>query len=99
MQTNNERMTSSIPTQLKRAQLLDSTPENPALAHPAAQPLVNALKHLAFQKNPTASAAAIEKQVSDYLSGFASALNAESPEVKARNQQAASKETDWSTFL
>lgn len=93
---NNQRLTAEIPTHIKKAQVLESTAENPVFSHPAAQPLVNSLKQMALARNPGASAAEINKQVSDYLVGFSAALTESSKPAAPAN---APGEQDWSSFL
>jgi len=95
---NNQRVTSSLPTHIKSVQLQDQEDLNPVFAHPAAQPLVASLKKMAMAKDPTASAADINKQIAGFLTGFSQAVVENLPEN--RQQQAAVKagETDWSTW-
>lgn len=96
---NNQRVTGALPTHIKKVQLMDAPADNPVYDHPAVAPLVNTLKQFALAKNPNASAADIQAQISGYLGGLATALHDTSPEVVKQNQQAASKEQDWSSFL
>jgi hypothetical protein len=96
---NNARITDAIPSHIKQAQLRESDNSNPVFDHPAAQPLVQSLKQMALAKDPSASAAEINKTVSDYLNGFASALVDSSPANQAAKVTAAKGETDWSSFL
>lgn len=97
--SNNQRITAQLPTHIKQHQLLDSSPdENPAFQHPAAQPLVQALKKMAFAKDPNAKVEDINKQISGFLSGFATALTEGDPANVKQQQQVAKGETDWSLF-
>lgn len=95
---NNQRITSVIPEHLKRAQLME--PEtDPLMGHAAVQPLVQALKQMAFAKDPSASPAAISKQVGDYLAGLGTAITEASPANQQAKQARASAEPDWSVLL
>lgn len=95
---NNQRVSSAMPQQIKKAQLMDAG-DDPVLSHPAAAPLVNSLKQMALAKNPNATAAEINASVSGYLRGLGAALNETSPEVVAAKKVQAKNETDWSNFL
>lgn len=97
--TNNQRITSSLPTAIKQTQLMDMPTENPILDHPQVQPLVTALRKLAFSNNPTASAAEINKQVASYITGLGAAVAETSPAAVEARTAAKGKETDWSSFL
>ncbi len=97
--TNNQRITNSLPTAIKQTQLMDMPTENPILDHPQVQPLVTALRKLAFSNNPTASAADINKQVASYITGLGAAVAETSPAAVEARATAKSKETDWSSFL
>lgn len=96
--TNNERITSQLPTHIKQVQLRESTEENSVFNHPAAQPLVQSLKQLAFAKDPNASVADINDQISKYLTGFAAAVVDAQPQNVQQRQQTAAAETDWMKY-
>lgn len=68
---------------------------NPALNHPAAQPLVAALEAQFTQKYPTASPTEITKMAQDYLVKFASVANPSSPS----QQQTTPPGEDWEKFF
>lgn len=95
--TNNERFASVLPQHINRAKLMEAD-DNPVFSHPAAQPLVQSLKQMAYAKDPNASPAAISKQVSDYLAGFAAAMTEASPQRQAEVTQAKAGQTDWSKW-
>lgn len=99
--TNNERVTQALPRHIKSVQLMETPNENPVLDHPAVQPLFNALKQMAFAKDPNASPAAVAKEVSGYIAGLGAALFEQSPEqlaVKAAATKTAGTQ-DWSNFM
>lgn len=93
--TNNERVRSTLPRHIKQVQLEQTSSDNPALSHPAAAPLVAALKKAAFSRDPNADPAAVNQQIESYLSTFAAELLNQSPAAVAKNQQAAAGTTDW----
>jgi hypothetical protein len=95
---NNQRITSTMPTHIKKAQLMD-VGDDPVMSHPAVAPLVTSLKQMAFAKNPNASAEEINSQVSGYLRGLGVALQDTSPEAVAAKAKATKGEQDWGLFL
>ena len=67
-----EGMNNRLPTQMKKLQVSDSLREsNPALNHPAAAPIVQALQAQFTTKFPNASATEIRQMATDYLTQFA----------------------------
>lgn len=68
---------------------------NPALNHPAAQPMIQAVKAQLLQKYPQASSAEITRMTNEYVGGFAATFAAK-PEA---TPQSSSKETDWSQYM
>jgi hypothetical protein len=98
MLTNNERMQQALPTQIKSVQLL-SPSDNPVFSHPAAQPLVQSLKQMAFAKDPSADPAEINQQISDYLNSFAAEITGNSSAAIAAKRTDAAKTTNWLEFV
>lgn len=67
-----EGMNNRLPNQMKRLQVSESLREsNPALNHPAAAPIVEALQVQFTTKFPNASATEIRQMATDYLTQFA----------------------------
>lgn len=90
---NNERILQVIPTQIKQAQIDSSVSENPALAHPAAQPFLHLVRSQIQMKNPGMSAADINRQAETVISDFAGAVT--SAPLEPTRQAAANQGTDW----
>lgn len=97
--TNNERVKSTLPTSIKQVQLDQTATINPILQHEAAQPLVAALKKMAFAKDPSANPADVTKQVEALLVGLGTAMAEATPEAETRRSVAKAGEQDWSSFL
>lgn len=93
--TNNERVRSTLPRHIKQVQLDQTSPDNPVLSHPAAAPLVAAMKKAAFSRDPNADPAAVTKAVESLLTDFAAALTENSASAVASKAQAAAGTTDW----
>lgn len=68
---------------------------NPALNHPAAQPIIDAVRQQMIAKFPGASEADIAARATEYVTNFANA--AIPPKQDAVDPKAASQ-TDWSTW-
>lgn len=97
---NNNRVFQALPNKVRDVQLAGLTPENPALSHPAAQPVLNMLRAQVAANNPGMSAVAVNQQVEQFFSTFASALQA--PAAQAAQAAQAAKDPDsydWSTFI
>lgn len=99
VKSNNNRFTSTLPKHIKEVQLSQTETTNPVLSHPAAAPLVSALKTMAFAKNPNMSPAEVTSQVEALLVGLGTAMADATPEAKQKVAAANAGETDWSTFL
>ncbi len=97
--TNNERVKSILPTQIKKVQLSQTATTNPILQHAAAQPLVEALKSMAFAKNPNANPADVTASVEALLIGLGTAAAENTPDALQKKQVAAAGEQDWSSFF
>lgn len=97
--TNNGRMKSALPTHIKQVQLSQTETTNPILQHPAAQPLVSALKSMTSQRDPSLSPNEITARVEALLVGLGTAIADGTPERQQQQKQAAAGEQDWSAFL
>ena len=96
---NNKAVTGHLATSIRRTQLADTPIDNPVLQHPAAQPLVIALRQAAQNRDPNASPAEVAKSVDNLFMGLAEALQATTPAAKAVAATAASNKVDWDKML
>lgn len=88
-----------IPQLLKQHSLSDSLRnKNPALSHPAANPIVKAMEYQLAQKYPDATATDLSKMAEDYLVAFASSISPVKEETIGK-PGAKSNDVDWSNFL
>ena len=95
-----EKFAAQVPGLIKSHQVSDSLrSDNPALSHPAAQPILQALQSQLTQKFPSATVAEIKEMANNYFAAFAtSAVPAKvDPVAEAKAKKDAG--TDWSTFL
>lgn len=72
---------------------------NPALSHPAAAPMVNALKSQFTAKHPTATPNEITAMISSYLDNFAGIAAGKKEEVVDPNAAGKAAETDWDKYF
>ena len=85
---------SRLPGQIKKHQVSDSIREaNPALQHPAAQPIMEALQAQIAAKYPNATVAELRDVASQYLTAFTSAAN------PAKKAVAAQGDENWEKFF
>lgn len=86
-----------LPNQIKRHQVSDTLrTENPALSHPAAQPLIDAVQYQIAQKFPNATAAELRTKAMEYVTNFAQIA---APQRQEQQSSKKTNETDWSAFL
>lgn len=94
---NNQRIQQVLPGKIKEANIAATVPENPALAHPATQPLLQLVRSQLQMKHPEMSAQQITAEAERTLSTFASQIVVPpAAEVKATQQTAG---TDWDTWV
>lgn len=94
---NNARVEQVLPNRIKAIQLETMQSENPALQHPASQPILQLVRAQVQMKNPGMSAADINAQAERALMGFANQLVvAPAQEEATRAQQTAG--TDWDAW-
>lgn len=97
--TGASRINGALPSQIKKVQLSQAESTNPVLQHPAAQPLVDALRNMAFAKNPDANPADVARSVEALLVGLGTAMADSTPAATQARQAKAAGEQDWSQFL
>jgi hypothetical protein len=89
-----EGLDSRLPSQIKKHQVSDSIREsNPALQHPAAAPIMEALQSQFSVKYPNATVNELRDMAGDYLSKFASAA------VPQKKGPAVPVGEDWDKFF
>ena len=95
---NNQRFESVLSDRIRTTQMGFEAPKNPALNHPAAQPVLGAMKATIAQQFPQLSPAQVTQKAEEYFQAMASALTASDPSKPAPKQEAG--DIDWlSTFL
>lgn len=89
------QLTTQLPGMVKGLNLSDSlATTNPILASPAVAPIAEALKTVLLQKNPHATSAEIEQQMTGYFDALAGSLG-----PKPVTKTSGTAEDDWSKFF
>jgi hypothetical protein len=88
-----ESMRTELPQHIKLQSVSDQLgTSNPALAHPAAAPIIGALKQQLTMKFPQASASEIASMANDYMTSFAQTMQ---PKTQAAAQPAEMNWDQW----
>lgn len=88
-----EGLDNRLPSQIKKHQVSDSIREsNPALMHPAAAPIMEALQAQLTVKFPNATVAELRKMSGDYLSNFSQMANPVAPKQVPVSE-------DWDSYF
>lgn len=91
-----EQLLAELPTLIKQQSVTENLrTANPIFSNPAAAPMLNMLQKTLQEKNPTASAADIQKQAQDYLLSFAEVIKPNQPQQQSQTN----KGTDFSDWL
>lgn len=96
---NNGRFDSALGSKFKSFQLDSSAPTNPALKHPALQPMLAAVRSSVAAKNPHLSAVEIAQQAEEYMSVMADALSKAGKGESSEGGAANTGDIDWGKFL
>jgi hypothetical protein len=99
IKTNNDRFKELLPRQIKQVQLDQTQTANPLLQHEAVQPLVTALKQMAFARDPNADPSDVTAKIEQYITGLSTAVAGSTPAAIAAASAKAGEEQDWSAFL
>lgn len=91
------RNDAALPNMVKKFSVNENlVADNPILNSPAVAPLVDALKTVLIQKNPTATSAEIQSQVVDYFSAMGKAFTITPATPK---EKSAKSSEDWATYF
>lgn len=95
---NNGRFDSVLSDKFKSFQLNYQRPENPALQHPAAAPMLEALKATISTKDPTLRPDDVTKRAEEFLNLFAESIVNKGKKSSA-SSDSGTGEIDWSKYL
>lgn len=97
VRTGAERFNGALDSRIKNYQIRSQNSTNEALQHPSVAPMMNAVKMQIAQSNPQLSPEAVQAQAEQYFTQMSEVLLA--PKLKAQEQAARPKETDFSSYL
>ena len=90
----------SLPGMVKSQAFKDGLlSENPALASPAAQPLIQAMQAQFLTKYPNATEQELRGMAKEYLTSFAAVVAPQQPTATKSGQRGIAQETDWEKFF
>lgn len=93
-----EQFLGELPQHIKKQNVSDTLrAENPIFSNPAVQPIISALEAQMAVKYPNASSSELTAMAKQYVSALGTSFAPKPPETQ--QQQNASKDYDWSTFL
>jgi len=93
-----ENFVRQLPALLRKQGLSDSlVAENPALAHPALQPVIQAMQEQFATKYPNATPTELLDLAKNYVAGMGKIFNPAPAPVAAKGSKGS--ETDWSKFI
>ncbi len=96
VQKNNQRMESALPDRIRKTQISQAQPKHPALSHPAAAPMVEALKTQIATANPHLSPDKVAEMSENYFLSFAGDITNHNQQVQNANKPKPPGEVDWS---
>ncbi len=95
LQTNNQRFESALPERIRNTQIGQQAPKHPALNHPAAIPLVNAMKMQIAATNPHLSPEKVVEQAENYVIALSTDVNTHDQQQQVQARQKSNPEPDW----
>lgn len=91
-----EKYKSELPNHIRKQSVSNSLrSENPALSHPAAQPILGAIESQMADKYPNATAAEVTSMAKDYLAKFASLVSPQKQEETSDSSKGGTDFSDW----
>ena len=104
VQTTLERVNTLVPDLVRKMRTDEEFSSNPALNHPAAKPLIQALIPQFASKYPDASPKELKQMASEYLQSFGKLFQSDEDaglvdKTKTKRELRQPQETDWSQFL
>lgn len=100
--TNNSRFETVLGDRFRNFQVNAKQSTNKALQHPAAKPVVSALKSMIATQKPDLSADEVQQQAEDYFLAMGKSINsldADSEENKSKGNAADGSDVDWGSYL
>lgn len=93
-----QRFNTALPGRFKDLQVNAQQPTNPALSHPAAQPILEMARNQIKMMNPDFSPEQIQKEAESYLMGLTQAMTSNDPAMVQQQQANKHAETNWDSW-
>lgn len=96
---NNQRFEQALPDRIRSQQIAQTASKHPALSHPAAAPMVAALKSQIAATNPHLSPEQVASKAEGYVIAMASDINNVNTQQQQEQNRSNVKEVDWTALL
>lgn len=96
---HSQRIDQALPGRIRSVQIGQSAPKHPALSHPAAAPMVAALKSQIASTNPHLTPEQVAEKAEGYVIAMASDITTHNTQQSNQNQNGSKQETDWIGLL
>jgi hypothetical protein len=93
------RFESVLPDRIRETQINQAAPKHPALSHPAAAPMVAAMKSQIAAKNPHLPPDRVADMAENYFLSFAGDISKHNETQSTANKKPAAGEVDWNAVL
>lgn len=93
---NNERFEKALPDRIRATQINQAQSKHPALSHPAAKPIVEALKLQVAATNPHLTPEQVAAHAENYVISLSKDVNTHDLQLEAANKPKQPGEVDWS---
>lgn len=93
------RLDGTLDSRIRGHAIRTQNSTNPALSHPAAAPMVNAIKAQIATQNPQLTAAEVQQRAETYFTTFAESISAPQREAQQAADTASKKTGDFSWLL
>lgn len=93
------RLDGTLDSRIRGHAIRTQNSDNPALSHPAAAPMVNAIKAQIATQNPQLTAKEVQQRAEDYFTTFADSITAPKRQAEQQAQDSTKKSTDFSWIL
>jgi hypothetical protein len=97
-QKHTSRIETALPDRIRNIQVRNAAPKHAALSHPAAAPMVEALKGQIARANPHLSPEKVAEHAENYFIAFASDVTAGNQQ-QSNGNKSGPQETDWAALL
>lgn len=96
---HNQRLTESLPQHIRQTQINQSQPKHAALSHPAAAPVLTALKNSLAMANPQLSPEQVAEKAEAFVIAMAGDVNAYNAQQQQATAPKKAGEVDWTATL